>query len=334
VIVRGDLRASIILWFSWKHIVFFAAYSLVIFLAFHKAHWKFMAIPFLPVGTIGTAVAFYVGFKNNSSYERLWEGRKIWGAIEGLSRSWGALIMAIPEISLRNMQGLCEQLIRRQIAWCNVLRLQLRNATAHRNLHRTPPEVALAQSIYGPALASEKVEIYVQSAVAKEDLPSIESSTNPALRLLELQLIGIESLSNEAGIKEGLTDKLREIVVDCIKEQGSSERLKSFPFPRQYAYFSGVFVWIFLLLLPFGLMDELGKGSPGLDWLVIPFSTLISWMFITMEQVGDSSEDPFEMAINDVPLTAICRNIEIELLQMLGEKDLPAAIVPVADILM
>lgn len=89
------------------------------------------------------------------------------------------------------------------------------------------------------------------------------------------------------------------------------------------------------MLLPFGLIDELAKSaSNSLDWMVVPFSTLISWMFITMEQVGDSSEDPFELGLNDVPITSICRSIEIELKQFLGDTEVPPALVPVADIML
>jgi putative membrane protein len=61
-------------------------------------------------------------------------------------------------------------------------------------------------------------------------------------------------------------------------------------------------------------------------WLTIPFSLLISWVFFTIEQVGEFTENPFDNAMNDVPLNAICRTIEIDLREMLGETDLPPRI--------
>jgi putative membrane protein len=57
--------------------------------------------------------------------------------------------------------------------------------------------------------------------------------------------------------------------------------------------------------------------------LMIFFSVLISWIFTTMEKVGSNSEDPFEGRINDVPMTALCRTIEIDLRDMLNEDNLP-----------
>ena len=74
-------------------------------------------------------------------------------------------------------------------------------------------------------------------------------------------------------------------------------------------------------------------GSYGI-WLTIPFSILISWVFMTMEQVGETSENPFDNGINDIPLTSICRNIEIDILEMLDEFTLPEKIVPSNDVLL
>ena len=126
---------------------------------------------------------------------------------------------------------------------------------------------------------------------------------------------------------------LSDLLTEMYTLQGKCERIKNTPFPRQYAYFSAVFVWIFNTLLPFGIVGEFGDRGP-LIWLTVPLTVVISWIFFTMETVGDSSEDPFENFVNDVPMTALCRTIEIDLRQMLGETDLPEPIAPYNDILM
>jgi putative membrane protein len=335
VYVRNEVRTSMILWFCWKHVLFFAAYSFAIVYAYLVAKWNFISIPFLPVGTIGTAVAFYVGFKNNASYERLWEGRKIWGSISNLSRALGAMLAAIPEQSNGEINIIRQRLSRRQIAWCNALRINLRAVSALRHANKLTPEAQLVQNIYGKDYGKESIDDYLIRSIDSADYEKVRGSYNAPLSLLSLQLADIEKLSAIKEWPSNICEKLLETIIECIKEQGAAERLKTFPFPRQYAHFSGVFVWIFLLLLPFGLVDELAKNSAGnLTWMVVPFNTLISWMFITMEQVGDSSEDPFELALNDVPLTSICRNIEIELLQLSGETTVPEPIKPVSDILL
>jgi len=140
-------------------------------------------------------------------------------------------------------------------------------------------------------------------------------------------------------MEKGLIEDFRHMeMMSCLEEfynlQGKCERINNTPFPRQYAYFSTLFVWLFILLLPFGLIGEFMDMGHDLMWLMIPFSVIISWVFYTMEAVGDNSEDPFENFINDVPMTALCRTIEIDLREMLGETDLPPKIQAEGGILM
>jgi predicted membrane chloride channel (bestrophin family) len=62
--------------------------------SFYFFKWQWMVIPWVPVALIGTAEAFYVGFKNNQAYDRLWEARKIWGGIVNSSRSFTSMLYA------------------------------------------------------------------------------------------------------------------------------------------------------------------------------------------------------------------------------------------------
>ena len=122
-------------------------------------------------------------------------------------------------------------------------------------------------------------------------------------------------------------------IEQLINLQGGCERIKNTPFPRQYAFFSYVFVWLFAALLPLGLIAEFEKLGPYHLWMTVPFSVLVSWVFNTIEIVGHTSENPFENEMNDVPMTAICRTIEIDLRELLGETDLPPKLAPIDDIL-
>jgi len=66
---------------------------------------------------------------------------------------------------------------------------------------------------------------------------------------------------------------------------------------------------------------------------VIPFTMLLSWIFFMMEKVSDSMEDPFESGVNDLPLRAMVRTIEIDLLESLGGKEIPKPIEAIEDVL-
>ncbi|MBK8143804.1 MAG: hypothetical protein IPK62_01790 [Bacteroidetes bacterium] len=116
--------------------------------------------------------------------------------------------------------------------------------------------------------------------------------------------------------------------------QGGCERIKSTPLFRQYSIFSRVFVLLFIFLLSFGLLRDLNALADWGVWLTIPFSMLISWVFFTMEQIGEFSENPFDNAVNDIPISTICRNIEIDIKELLNESNLPAKLNPVNDVLL
>ena len=80
--------------FAVRPLIVFTLYSSAVVVAFQYLGWTFIGLPFLPIVLVGTAVAFSVGFKNDSSYDRLWEGRKIWGGIANVSRVWGVTTKA------------------------------------------------------------------------------------------------------------------------------------------------------------------------------------------------------------------------------------------------
>jgi len=116
--------------------------------------------------------------------------------------------------------------------------------------------------------------------------------------------------------------------------QGKAERIKKFPYPRQFASMNMFFFVLFSFLVPFGMLDEFAKlGDYGV-WLTIPFSIMLGWVFTSLEQVGESTENAFEGGANDIPMAALSRTIEIDLREMLEETDLPEPIKPVNEILM
>lgn len=335
---RRNIRTKLILQFAWKNLLGFTLWAGLVTASYVLLRPRGLDIrlPFLPLSTIGIAVAFYMGFKNSQSYDRFWEARKIWGGIVNTSRLWGSQVCsyvgglelaagAEPSAELR---GLHQDLLYRQLAWINALRLQLRRTTIHDRHNLT----------YAPDLhlqldrdTQDNVACFLSSA----EYGSLGAAANAAVQLLHTQSVKLQQLRTQHLLNDFQHIDLMQTVKEGYNLQGMCERIKNTPFPRQYAYFSTVFVWIFVLLLPLGLVGEFSKLSNGAAvWLTVPFSVLISWIFTTIEIVGDNSEDPFENYINDVPMTAICRTIEIDLRQMLGETNLPPRLQPVDDILL
>ena len=334
---RRKIRWSIILRFAWKNLIIFTLWSALITAAdvWLRSRGSSLGVPFLPLSTIGIAVAFYIGFKNAQSYDRLWEGRKIWGAIVNDSRAWANQVLSFvtdahSETKLRpvKLNAITTRLVRRQLAWINALRIQLRATTIfdRKNMSHTPDF-----KLSNDRDCTQSISTHLEAS----EYRNLLDKANGATHLLRNQSADLKQLQEQGLIDDFRHMSMMDTIRSLYEHQGRCERIKNTPFPRQYAYFSAVFVWIFCLLLPFGLVYELGRvGHTSLIWLTVPFSVLISWIYSTIEIVGDNSEDPFENYINDVPMSAICRTIEIDLLQMLGEESVPPKREPKNDILL
>jgi putative membrane protein len=122
--------------------------------------------------------------------------------------------------------------------------------------------------------------------------------------------------------------EFKKVLAEFLNNQGAAERIKNFPYPRQYATLNLWFVKLFVLLLPLGMLSEFDKLGGNFVWLTVPFSMMSGWVFTTMEKIGEASENPFEGSANDVPITSMSRMIEIDLKEMLHETDIPEAIKP------
>lgn len=326
--LKRTVAPSIVWYFSWRTLAKAALLGAAVTAAYHFLGLRPIGIPFLPIATIGTAVAFYVGFKNNSSYDRLWEARKIWGELTNLSRAAASYLLAVVDDSSR---ADAEAVVKKWIAYVNLIRLQLRRKNVWDSKHHY---TQLIQSCFPMRPYEEEAREILTQYGGKCDVNTLVAQRNAAKDIIHFIMREISALKAAGGINDFQQSDLLKMCGDMIAQQGKAERIKSFPFPRQYAYFSEVFITIFVCLLPFGLVQEFAKLGMHAIWMTIPFTVLIAWIFDTMEKVGDTSENPFENGLNDVPMTAICRTIEIDLLEMIGATELPAPLAPVDNVLM
>lgn len=289
---------------------------------------KFIAIPWFPIALIGTAAAFIVGFKNTQTYNRLWEARQIWGGIVNTSRSLGLMVRDF----IDDDQKAIQEIMYRHFAWLTALRFQLRESRSWENMEKSYNKEYSRH--YFTEEKTAKLEEELKKYVSEGEREYILSKKNRATQLLALQSKRLKELQAESKIDLfkylQITDKISEL----YEHQGKCERIKNFPYPRQFASINLFFVWLFVILVPFGMLNEFQKLGDLYVWLTIPFSIVVSWVFTCMERVGESTENPFEGSANDVPITAMSRTIEIDMRDMLDETDLPPALAPVNKILM
>lgn len=293
-----------------------------------------ISIPWLPISVIGTAVAFYIGFKNNSAYDRMWEARKIWGAIVNSSRAWATYVnnfvtntFTDSDVSEDELQQNKKRLIYRHIAWLYALRSQLLQVTEWEHagqkghMGRTAKKY---QKHFGVGLVDDEVtQIELREMLPEDEYETLINFKNTATQIIDYQGRDMKVLREKNLIDDFRHMELQQILYHFYEHQGKAERIKKFPLPRQYASMSRYFIGIFLFLLPFSMIPELMKlGEVGF-WLSIPITALVGWVYIAMELVGDYSENPFQGMANDIPMLSLCRVIEIDLREMLGETDLP-----------
>jgi putative membrane protein len=316
-----------IVW-SRKGLYFGAATGLVAVLCYEVLGMQWLAVPWQPVALIGTALAFYLGFKNNASYDRLWEARKIWGAILNISRAFSAAVLGyvsnlhandkVDESALHDMR---RALVFRHLAWVTCLRYQMR---APRGWEHTEEMMHIIFPQVQTPEFHEKQEEQLAALLSAEDLAHLQGKSNMAVHVLTLQTQELHRLRSLGLLDDFRHTELQKFITSMYEEQGKSERIKNFPFPRQYASIPLLLIKLVSILMPFALLTEFAKLGPHLVWLTVPFSAMVTWVFMLMEMIGDYSENPFEGTYNDVPISALSRTIEIDLKEMLGEKDIPA----------
>ncbi|MBL7797704.1 MAG: hypothetical protein JNJ90_14510 [Saprospiraceae bacterium] len=296
-------------------------------------------VPWQPVLLVGTALAFYLGFKNNASYDRLWEARKIWGAIVNGSRSFAASVMgyvsnlhAEEQVDDAALHAIKRRLVFRHLAWLTCLRYQLRTPRVWEHT-----EEAEQFNDYFPDLKTperhERLEDVLREFLSEAELAQLEGKSNKAVQVLALQTRDLQQLRQQGLMDDFRHMELQKFVSAMYDEQGKSERIKNFPFPRQYATIPLLLIKVMSLLLPFALIREFDNVGHQYVWLTVPFNAVVTWVFILMEMIGDYSENPFEGTYNDVPISSISRTIEIDLKEILGEPA-PAPIQPVSGMLM
>lgn len=335
MIVTKNLSLRDIFKFSGQHLIWLFPWMLLVAAIYYFTHWKFLTIPWLPLSLIGTAVAFYVGFKNNQAYGRLWEARQIWGGVVNDSRKFATMVKhyhAAGESASDEKEVLARRaIILRHIAWLYQLRSQLMVPTRWEHVS--------LKGIYGfynqrrrdhlfDDFKEELEETSRRDYLSESERAGLEPFRNKATRLLDIQTDSIQQLYQNEKINTMQQSDLQAVINSFYDEQGKAERIKNFPFPRNYASHGFVFTCIFIFLLPFGIVGELAKLGDAMIWLSVPVGVIVGWIYVVMELIGDYSENPFEGLRNDIPMLSICRTIEIDLLQLLGEKEIPQPIQP------
>lgn len=246
--------------------------------------WHRIAINDLPLPLLGSAIAVIVTFRNNAAYSRWWEARTLWGSVVNNSRSFARGVHTfVDDPALRR------RLVRMQVAYAAGLRCALLGRPADDTVRANLP-AELQEAVLACANLPFAIQGAISAALAGER------------RAGRLDPIALASLN--------------DCLSDLANAQGGLERIKRTPLPRQYIHFPQIFVALYCLLLPLGLVQDLGLLTPA-------GSSVVGIMFLALDRIGRDLEDPFEGTVHDVPMLAITRTIEIDLKQAIGHDPVP-----------
>jgi ion channel-forming bestrophin family protein len=281
VIVPGRARLGQVIFYVGRPLALLFVWDVFVTIAYFIKGFdnRYISFPHLPLPLLGSAIAIYLAFRNTAAYARWWEGRTLWGSMINYSRSFGREMQTLLPLEASALQRV---LILRHVAYAHALRLHLRRQAPWDELApRLPPdEIARLQQVAN-----------VPNAILNETARIIARD----VPLDSIRLTTIEQTMRE-----------------LLNAQGGMERIRNTPFPQQYATYPALFTHVFCIMLPLGLVESLGIFTPlG--------STAVGFLFLALLQIGNDMEHPFSNTVNDVPLTAITRTIEIDLRDSLGE---------------
>lgn len=253
------------------------------------------------VAVLAGAVGVFLSFRFNEAYGRWWEARTLWGGLVNASRTFAR--QSLTYLDGPDRSGLRDELVRGQIAFVNAMRATLRGEDA--------------------AAAAAP---FLSDAALHELRDAKNWPTQIAVR--QHRLVA-NALPDDAAGQLALS-RFDHTLTELTALQGGTERIKNTAFPDHVTLTSRMLVWAVAVMVCLAFIDPIDVIYM-LEFVAI---LIIVMAFKLVVVLGEELNDPFENRPNDTPMTSLCRVIEIDLLQMLGETDLPERIEPVDGILL
>lgn len=243
----------------------------------------------VPFSLMGLALAIFLGFRNSAAYDRYWEARKLWGDLVHRSRSLARQAQTLAA------PGSASRIVPRTIAFSSILRHQLRHTSPKEDLERL---------------------------LGVDEATALATSARPTQRLLLRMGEDIALMVRRGQLDAQFGANMDQTLSAMAAVAAGCERIQNTPLPFAYTLLLHRTAWLYCFLLPFGLVDSVGFMTP----FVV---AIVAYTFFGLDALGDEIEDPFGVADNHLPLDAICREIEISLLDGLGRDALPPPLQPV-----
>ncbi len=251
-------------------------------------------VSMIALSSFSAAISFFIAFFTAQAYGRWWEARKIWGSFVNDSRSFGRMVMTLFGPAEGDVPEIQHRLVRRHIAYLYAVKERLRNETTRE---------------YAKFLSDK-------------DATRVAGSSNIGNTILQLQGEDIDSAERAGHMDVIRLAQFNDMLNRFSTSQGMAERIKTTVFPAYYAGMIRVSIWIHILVFPPTLSEEIG-------YMAIPVSAVLVLFFYLIFNIGKIMLDPFEGKPHDTPMSSIIRTIEINLLEQIGDDNIPAPLEPI-----
>ncbi len=229
---------------------------------------------------VGIVLGLLLVFRTNTAYERWWEGRKLLGSLVNSTRNLAMKLHTfLPEDKIEDRKYLNNLIINFAFA----LKEHLRSGVIFEELDETKP----------PTLEKLQRVRHVPNAIALLIFQTVHKLHTDGILKLEHLIVLNPQL-------EALTDIT-----------GGCERIKKTPIPHAYRVHLLKFVFLFISLLPLGLVSEMKY------WSLIVVG-MIFYAFVGLDFIANEIEDPFGDDANDLPTDAICNGIKDTVSEIFG----------------
>lgn len=244
---------------------------------------------------LGVALSLFLGFRNNACYDRWWEARKLWGQLVVDGRSLARQVTSFIDDNDEGGSDAKQRLLHLSIAFTHALRHQLR---------QTDP--------------TNDIEKHIDP----QDWPKLQHSQNLPDGILRLMGRELGVCRNRQLLSDILVQGIDQRITSMAEVLAACERIRNTPLPFAYMLLVRRTAYLYCFLLPLGLVSSLGLVTPLL-------CAIVAYTFFGLDALSEELEQPFGMTANALPLDAISRTLEINLLETLGVESLPEPLEPV-----
>ncbi|MFI8482816.1 bestrophin family protein [Pseudomonas sp. NPDC078700] len=239
-------------------------------------------LPLMPLTLLGSALVVLISFRNSSAYNRWWEARTLWGAMVNSSRSFARQALTLVDDPSADVNPIKSTLLRRHVAYVNCLAAQLRGKPC-----------------------PEEVKAFIPS----DEFARCSTTNNFANDILNGSAALLAKEYKAGRLDSIRLARLESTLVDLSNSQGGMERIANTPLPYPYVYFPRLFISLFCLIVPVGLVESLG-------WFTPLASTVVGFMLLAIEQIGTDLQSPFHNSEHQIQMESICETIEKNLHSM------------------